>query len=86
MLLCYVLKSFNKGDDFPGLLGLVYAYLETLDVESGALAKIEKYLDLIRRRANGTCVGIVYNIVLMFNSRNVTNTCHLDQKLCTIAS
>lgn len=78
MLLCYTLKSFNKGDDFPGLLGLVYAYLETLDVESGALAKIEKYLDLIRCRADGTCVGTIYSIVLTFHSRNATDTCHLD--------
>ena len=42
-----------QGESFPGLLGLVYAYLETLDVEEKAFAKIEKYLDLIRRRANG---------------------------------
>jgi glutamate--cysteine ligase catalytic subunit len=43
-----------QGESFPGLLALVYAYLETLDVDEEASAKIEKYLDLIRRRANGT--------------------------------
>jgi glutamate--cysteine ligase catalytic subunit len=44
----------GKGESFPGLLGLVYAYLETLEIEEKALAKIERYLDLIRRRANGS--------------------------------
>ncbi|GLB37673.1 putative glutamate-cysteine ligase [Lyophyllum shimeji] len=48
-------EIFNgKGDAFPGLLRLVYDYLATLDVDQEASAKIEKYLDLIRRRANGS--------------------------------
>lgn len=46
-------------DEFPGLLNLVYAYLETLDVEGPELAKIEKYLDLVRRRAKGQSDYIV---------------------------
>ncbi|KAF8894101.1 glutamate-cysteine ligase catalytic subunit [Infundibulicybe gibba] len=44
----------GKGDNFPGLLGLVHAYLDTLDVGDEALLRIEKYLDLIRRRASGS--------------------------------
>ncbi|KAF8222928.1 glutamate-cysteine ligase catalytic subunit [Tricholoma matsutake] len=44
----------GKGESFPGLLSLVYAYLDTLDVDDKALVKIENYLDLIRRRANGS--------------------------------
>jgi glutamate--cysteine ligase catalytic subunit len=53
---CFTLNSqshFGQLDAFPGLLSLIYAYLDTLDVDDEALAKIEKYLDLIRRRANG---------------------------------
>ncbi|KAG5735778.1 Glutamate--cysteine ligase [Termitomyces sp. T112] len=44
----------GKGDAFPGLLRLVYDYLETLDIDKEASVTIEKYLDLIRRRANGS--------------------------------
>ncbi|KAL0068752.1 glutamate--cysteine ligase [Marasmius tenuissimus] len=44
----------GKGEDFPGLLGLVTAYLDTLDVEPCDLAKIQSYLDLVRRRSNGS--------------------------------
>ncbi|KAJ7346569.1 glutamate-cysteine ligase catalytic subunit [Mycena albidolilacea] len=44
----------GKGDYFPGLLGLITAYLETLDIDSDELAKIHNYLDLVRRRSNGS--------------------------------
>lgn len=43
----------GKGDNFPGLLGLIAAYLDTLDVEPTALEKIQKYLDLVKRRSDG---------------------------------
>ncbi|TFK44334.1 glutamate-cysteine ligase catalytic subunit [Crucibulum laeve] len=44
----------GKGDSFPGLLRLVYDYLDTLEIEPDDLAKIEKYLDLVRLRSNGS--------------------------------
>ncbi|KXN90986.1 Glutamate--cysteine ligase [Leucoagaricus sp. SymC.cos] len=44
----------GKGENFPGLLRLVTAYLDTLDIEAEALARIERYLDLVKRRANGS--------------------------------
>ncbi|KIJ05823.1 hypothetical protein PAXINDRAFT_103617 [Paxillus involutus ATCC 200175] len=44
----------GKGSEFPGLLGLVEAYIETLDMEPSEKRQIEKYLDLVRRRANGS--------------------------------
>ncbi|KAI0633570.1 glutamate-cysteine ligase catalytic subunit [Trametes polyzona] len=44
----------GKGSSFPGLLNLVYAYLETLDVDDKSARQIEEYLDLIRRRTNGS--------------------------------
>ena len=43
----------NQADNFPGLIGLVYAYIDTLDVGVGEMAKIKSYLDLIRRRSKG---------------------------------
>ncbi|KAI0368347.1 glutamate-cysteine ligase catalytic subunit [Pilatotrama ljubarskyi] len=44
----------GKGSAFPGLLNLVYAYLETLDFDEKSARRIEEYLDLIRRRTNGS--------------------------------
>ncbi|KAH9892776.1 glutamate-cysteine ligase catalytic subunit [Cubamyces lactineus] len=44
----------GKGASFPGLLNLVYTYLETLDVDDESARRIEEYLDLIRRRTNGS--------------------------------
>ncbi|KAJ7072365.1 glutamate-cysteine ligase catalytic subunit [Mycena amicta] len=46
----------GKGGDFPGLLGLIYTYLDTLDIEPDELSKINAYLDLVRRRADGSLV------------------------------
>ncbi len=45
-----------KSARFPGLLNLVYMYLETLDVDEESGRKIEEYLDLVRRRTDGTPV------------------------------
>ncbi|TFK54486.1 glutamate-cysteine ligase catalytic subunit [Heliocybe sulcata] len=44
----------GKGLNFPGLLGLVYAYLETLDIDEQSRNKIEDYLNLIRGRSNSS--------------------------------
>lgn len=44
---------FFKCAAFPGLLGLVNAYLDTLDVDQESSDKIHKYLDFIKRRSNG---------------------------------
>ncbi|KAF9529245.1 glutamate-cysteine ligase catalytic subunit [Crepidotus variabilis] len=46
----------GKGVNYPGLLALVEAYLDTLDVEPHEMQKIRQYLDLIRRRAEGKLV------------------------------
>jgi len=42
----------SKG--FPGLLGLVNNYLNTLNVDIETRCEISKYLELIKKRANGT--------------------------------
>ncbi|KIM83246.1 hypothetical protein PILCRDRAFT_819487 [Piloderma croceum F 1598] len=44
----------GKCGAFPGLLGLVNAYVDTLDVDQNSIQKINKYLDVIKRRSNGT--------------------------------
>ncbi|GBE81136.1 Glutamate--cysteine ligase [Sparassis crispa] len=44
----------GKTDTFPGLIPLVYAYLETLDVSEEERHQFDQYLDLIRRRSDGS--------------------------------
>jgi len=43
----------GKGE-FPGLLGLVNAYINSLDVDFKSKRKLRKYLELVRMRSNGT--------------------------------
>ena len=45
----------TQGTAYPGLLNLVYMYLDTLDMEIDERQRIESYLDLIRRRTDGAC-------------------------------
>ncbi|KAG9077658.1 hypothetical protein FRC06_008784, partial [Ceratobasidium sp. 370] len=47
-------EIINGKDSFPGLLGIVNAYLDSLNVEFTAKLKLQKYLDLIKRRADGS--------------------------------
>jgi len=51
-------KFFFQGDNFPGLLALVDAYLETLEIEPRDMEKIQQYLDLVRRRSDGKDIPI----------------------------
>jgi glutamate--cysteine ligase catalytic subunit len=43
----------GKADDFPGLIGVVEMFLETLDVDEQTEAKLRSYLSFVRRRATG---------------------------------
>ena len=45
-----------QGKEFPGLVALVEAYLDTLDVDAETGKKLSSYLDLIKKRSNGTLV------------------------------
>ncbi|KAB5590747.1 Glutamate-cysteine ligase catalytic subunit [Ceratobasidium theobromae] len=47
-------EIINGKGSFPGLLGVVNAYLDSLNVEFTAKLKLQKYLDLIKRRADGS--------------------------------
>ncbi|KDQ06955.1 hypothetical protein BOTBODRAFT_167511 [Botryobasidium botryosum FD-172 SS1] len=48
----------GKGKTFPGLLGLVYVYLGTLDIEPVEMDKLKVYLDLVKGRANGSLMTV----------------------------
>jgi len=47
-------EIMNGKGDSPGLLSLVLAYIDTLDVQEEELTKIHNYLNLIRLRSNGS--------------------------------
>jgi len=49
-------EIMNGKGDFPGLLGLVLAYLDSLDVDFKAKQRLRKYLNLVKRRADGTLI------------------------------
>jgi glutamate--cysteine ligase catalytic subunit len=35
-------------------MGLVYSFLDTLDVDAEEMSKIKRYLDLVKRRSTGS--------------------------------
>ncbi|GMH63001.1 hypothetical protein TrST_g9911 [Triparma strigata] len=43
----------GKGSYFPGLVPLIYAYLELIKCEGQPFERINQYLDLIKKRSNG---------------------------------
>ena len=43
----------GRGDYFPGLVPLIYAYLEHIHCEATAFARIDAYLSFLSRRASG---------------------------------
>ena len=43
----------GRGEDFPGLMGVVNAYLNSLNVDVCTKCELRRYLDLIKWRAKG---------------------------------
>jgi len=46
----------GKGDYFPGLIPLVYAYLDHIQCDSVTMERMTKYLDFIEKRATGQLI------------------------------
>ena len=44
----------SSGNEFPGLIPLVESYLDSMNVEVQTRCELAAYLDLIRKRANGS--------------------------------
>ncbi|KAG0264191.1 hypothetical protein DFQ27_001375 [Actinomortierella ambigua] len=44
----------NASKGFPGMLGLVHSYLNTLNIDIETRCELGKYLEFIKKRANGT--------------------------------
>lgn len=45
----------GRPDGFPGLMGVVNAYLNSLNVDVSTKCDLRRYLDLIKHRAQGEC-------------------------------
>ncbi|PCH43378.1 glutamate-cysteine ligase catalytic subunit [Wolfiporia cocos MD-104 SS10] len=45
---------FGKCNSFPGLFSLVYEYLDSLDISDDERERLDGYLDLVKRRTNGS--------------------------------
>lgn len=83
------LRLYDSSQDnvFPGLLGLVEAYLETLDMDPSERRQINKYVDLVRRRADGPCLYLYLPVpVILRCIRLAANYGDVDARLCSIAS
>jgi hypothetical protein len=50
---CNGASSGDEQPQFPGLLGLVQSYINSLNVDLETKCALDRYLDLVRRRANG---------------------------------
>jgi len=56
MTLDEVINGRGDGDVFPGLMGVVNAYLNSLNVDVRTKCDLRRYLDLIKWRARGKYV------------------------------
>lgn len=69
----------SQGSKFPGLLGVVEAYIDTLDVDEGDRLQISRYLDLVRKRATGMdIVSCSFQMCTYIGFRLFTDTRDLD--------
>ena len=76
-----------QDDSFPGLLSLVYAFLDTLEIGNDERKHIERYLDLVRRRSNGEVhVGYFPGFELNVTYRPPSDTGGMDSPICAITS
>ena len=46
----------GKGDYFPGLAPLAYAYLDHIGCDGDTLARLSTYIELVRKKASGEAV------------------------------
>jgi glutamate--cysteine ligase catalytic subunit len=79
-------EVINGKDAFPGLMGVVNAYLNSLNVDHFTRCEIRKYLDLIKNRAAGTSFsyarypdGIAHFV--SFGYRQIVHSRRMDPKL-----
>ena len=49
-----IINGSKHDDGFPGLTPLVESYLDSVNVDVDTLCELAAYLDIIKKRANGT--------------------------------
>ncbi|KAF1981590.1 GCS-domain-containing protein [Aulographum hederae CBS 113979] len=54
MTIAEVINGQSKDDGFPGLIPLVESYLNSVNIDIETRCELARYLDLIRKRADGT--------------------------------
>jgi hypothetical protein len=74
----------GKGEAFPGLLNLVYMYLDTLDVSVEERARIDQYLDLVKARSNGEGEPWLIWSDSDYCFRHSPDSCDMDPQLCAV--
>ena len=81
----------GNGVNFPGLMGVVNAYLNSLNVDVCTKCDLRKYLDLIKYRAKGMSLHVYMFFILLqmlteTNRRRPRHPCYLDQAIHHIPS
>jgi glutamate--cysteine ligase catalytic subunit len=56
MTLDEILNGTGKEDYYPGLIPLVYAYLEYINCDAETLGRVSKYLEFISKRSRGELI------------------------------
>lgn len=51
----------GRGDSFPGLMGVVNAYLNSLNVDVNTKCELRRYLNLIKHRAKGEPPSLLFS-------------------------
>lgn len=46
-------KKYSETEKFPGIIGLIYIYMDTIDLQENVRKSVTKYLDFISKRASG---------------------------------
>jgi glutamate--cysteine ligase catalytic subunit len=46
-------KQYSSSEKFPGLIGLISIYMDTIDLQDSVRSSVSKYLSFISKRASG---------------------------------
>jgi glutamate--cysteine ligase catalytic subunit len=64
----------GRPDGFPGLMGVVNAYLNSLNVDVSTKCDLRRYLDLIKHRAQGECGATEFPRTMMREEERLSLT------------
>lgn len=76
----------GKGESFPGLMGVVNAYLNSLNVDIATKCELRRYLDLIKYRAKGKLALFLIFRHRAHVSRTTYHSCCVDTGIHNLPS